>query len=139
MVLTWVPRRQAVAVGSLGRVVFDRGWYAYVGSAERARRARVVRHLAPAKPLRWHADYLFAVAPARRAWLVDTRASECELADGLARLPAAERRPPRFGSGDCACAGHLIRLGRRPRRGELLAAAGDGAAVTAFGPRRPVS
>lgn len=136
VVLTWVPRRRTVVVGSLGPVVFDRGWYAYVGSAERARRARVARHLAPAKPLRWHADYLFGAAPARRAWLVDTPSSECELADGLAWLPGAQRRPPRFGSGDCACAGHLIRLGRRLRRDELLAAAGGGAAVTAFGLRR---
>ncbi len=139
VILSWVPRRQAVVVGSLGPVVFDRGWYAYVGSAARARRARVARHLAPAKRLRWHADCLFAACPPRRAWLVDTTASECELADGLARLPGAERRPPRFGSGDCACAGHLVRLGRRPRRDEVLAAAGDGAAVTAFGLRRPAS
>ena len=34
------------AVGSLGTVTFERGWYAYVGSAARAREARVARHLA---------------------------------------------------------------------------------------------
>jgi Uri superfamily endonuclease len=132
VVLTWVPRRRTLAVGSLGDVIFERGWYAYVGSAKRGREARVARHLARVKPLRWHADYLFAAAPARRAWLVDSATSECELAGALARLPGAERRPPRFGAGDCSCAGHLIRLRRRPRRSDLRLAAGDGAKVSAF-------
>jgi len=137
VVLTWVPHRQVVPVGSLGPVSFDRGWYAYVGSAQRARAARVARHLSHDKPLRWNADYLFAVAPARRAWLVDTPLTECELAASLAALPSGFRWPPRFGAGDCSCAGHLVRLGRRPRRSDLRLSAGAGAAVTPF-VRRPV-
>ena len=140
VVLTYVPRRTTVPVGKLGPVVFARGWYAYVGSAARARRARVARHLAPLKPLRWHADYLFAAFPARRAWLVDGAAGECELAGALAALPGASRRPPRFGAGDCRCAGHLVRFSRRPRRRDLaLAAQAAGApehsAVWSFAPR----
>lgn len=137
VVVTFVPRRTDVTVGSLGAVAFPRGWYAYVGSAARARRARVERHLAPDKPPRWHADYLFAAFPPRRAWLVDGAPGECELAAGLAGLPGAERRAPRFGAGDCRCAGHLIRLGRRPRRVDVALAAGEGAAVRAFGRRAP--
>ena len=109
--------------GSLGAVTFERGWYAYVGSAARARRARVARHLAPDKPLRWHADHLFAAFPPRRAWLVDGAPGECELAAALAALPGAERRPPRFGAGDCRCAGHLVRFTRRPLRRDLVVAA----------------
>jgi Uri superfamily endonuclease len=137
VVFTYVPRRTALPVGSLGAVSLERGWYAYVGSAARARRARVARHLAPDKPLRWHADYLFAAFPARRAWLVDGAPGECELADGLARLPGAERRPPRFGAGDCRCAGHLICFAARPRRAEVALVAGEGSAVRAFGRRAP--
>jgi Uri superfamily endonuclease len=141
VVLTYVPRRTAVPVGALGPVVFERGWYAYVGSAARARRARVARHLAPEKPLRWHADYLFAAFPARRAWLVDGAAGECELAGALAALPGAARHPRRFGAGDCRCTGHLVSLPRRPRRRDLVVAAqaagapGQGA-VRGFAPRR---
>lgn len=123
LVLTYVPRRSALRVGSLGAVTLERGWYAYVGSAARGRRARVARHLALDKPLRWHADYLFAVFPARRAWLVDGASGECALATALAALPGAERRPPRFGAGDCRCAGHLVRFGRRPLRRDLAVAA----------------
>ena len=140
IVLTRVPRRTALAVGALGTVTLDRGWYAYVGSAARARDARVSRHLAREKPLRWHADYLFAAFPAERAWLVDGASGECELAGALAALPGAERRPHRFGAGDCRCAGHLVRFARRPLRRVLAAAAhAAGAprsgAVQAFDPR----
>ena len=137
VMVTFIPRRTDVTVGSLDVVVFPRGWYAYVGGVARARRARVDRHLAPDKPLRWHADYLFAAFPSRRAWLVDGAPGECELAGGLAELPGAERRPPRFGAGDCHCAGHLIRLGSRPRRIDVALAAGEGTAVRAFGRRAP--
>jgi len=140
VVLTYVPRRATVPVGALGPIVFERGWYGYVGSAARARRARVARHLAPFKPLRWHADYLFAAFPARRAWLVDGAEGECALAGALAALPGAVRRPPRFGAGDCRCTGHLVRFGRRPRRAGVASAAGRNSAVRAFGlPPRPKS
>ncbi len=144
IVLTRVPRRSALKVGSLGTVTLDRGWYVYVGSAARAREARVARHLAREKPLRWHADYLFKDFPAERAWLVDGADGECELAGALAALPGAERRPRRFGAGDCRCAGHLVRFGRRPLRRDLAAAAhAAGApahrAVRCFAPRPAVS
>jgi Uri superfamily endonuclease len=132
VVLTYVPRRTMVTVGSLGPVPFERGWYAYVGSAARGRRARVARHLAAEKPLRWHADYLFSAFPPRRAWLVDGALGECELAAGLAAPPGAARRPARFGAGDCRCPGHLVHFSRRPRLTEVSAAAGPGARTRAF-------
>ena len=123
IVLTRVPRRSALAVGSLGTVTLDRGWYAYVGSAARARDARVARHLACEKPIRWHADYLFTAFPAERAWLVDGASGECALAGALAALPGAERLPRRFGAGDCRCSGHLVHFTRRPLRRDLAVAA----------------
>jgi Uri superfamily endonuclease len=123
VVLTRVPRRSTLEVGSLGPVTLQRGWYAYVGSAARAREARVTRHLAREKPLRWHADYVFQAFPPARAWLVDGATGECELAGALAALPGAERRPRCFGAGDCRCAGHLVRFGRQPLRRDLAAAA----------------
>jgi Uri superfamily endonuclease len=140
VVLTRVPRRTRLPVGSLGEITLERGWYAYVGSAARAREARVARHLALEKPLRWHADYLFTAFAAARAWLVDGADGECELAAALAALPGADRRPRRFGAGDCRCAGHLVRFTRRPLRRDLAAAAHaagapERGAVRAFGPR----
>lgn len=121
VVAAWVPSRTTIVVGALGAVAFARGWYAYVGSARRGRDARVARHRRAAKPLRWHADYLFSRYPAGRAWLVDTRRSECELAASLGGEVVA-----RFGSSDCGCPGHLVRLPRLAcLTGALAAAAGD--------------
>jgi Uri superfamily endonuclease len=142
IVLTRVPRRSTLQAGSLGPVTLERGWYAYVGSAARAREARVARHLAREKRLRWHADHLFSAFPAGRAWLVDGATGECALAGALAALPGAERRPRRFGAGDCRCPGHLVRFARRPLRRDLAAAAhAAGApasgAVRAFRPPPP--
>ena len=119
VVATWVPRRLEITVGALGPVTFERGWYAYVGSARRGRDARVARHLRREKPLRWHADYLFAAVPPRLAWLVDGPLTECELAGVLAAQPGASRPVRRFGAGDCRCPGHLIRLAARSGASEL--------------------
>jgi Uri superfamily endonuclease len=142
IVLTHVPRRTRLAVGSLGVVILERGWYVYVGSAVRGREARVARHLAREKSLRWHVDYLTTAFAPERAWLVDGAAGECALAGALAALPGAERRPRRFGAGDCRCAGHLVRLPRRPLRRDLVAAAHAAGApargsVRSFARRRP--
>ena len=129
----WVPRRETIVVGSLGLVTFTRGWHAYVGSARRGRDARVARHRRADKPLRWHADYLFARHPATRAWLLDTPLSECELAARLRAAGAPGRNAaavapgrggpaatgnapvaaaPRFGASDCDCPGHLLHAQR---------------------------
>lgn len=132
VVVTYVPGRASLPVGVLGLVTLERGWYAYVGSARRGREARVARHLAPHTVRRWHADYLFAAFPARRAWLVDGVRGECELADGLAGLPGAVRHPRRFGAGDCHCTGHLVRLAHRLRRADILAAVAGPAAIAAM-------
>lgn len=128
VVAAWVPRRETIVVGALGPVTFARGWHAYVGSARRGRDARVARHMRAGKPLRWHADYLFARHPAVRAWLLDTPLSECELAawlraassPGLGDVPggpAATSASPaataaRFGASDCDCPGHLLHASR---------------------------
>ena len=119
IVATRVPRRTTLTVGALGQVTFERGWYAYVGSARRGRDARVARHLRAEKPLRWHADYLFVAFPPARAWLVDGDLAECDLAGALEGLPGASRRPARFGAGDCRCRGHLVRIRRLPTRPAL--------------------
>lgn len=96
IVLTHVPRRTRLAVGSLGVVILERGWYVYVGSAVRGREARVARHLAREKSLRWHVDYLTTAFAPERAWLVDGAAGECALAGAPARGSVrsfARRRP----------------------------------------------
>ena len=116
MVAAWVPRKTVLTVGALGDVEFARGWHAYVGSAQVARDARVARHLRADKPLRWHADYLFAVYPATRRWLLDTPLDECAVVERLIQRAGAARAVPGFGASDCGCGGHLLRLPAAPSR-----------------------
>ncbi|MEE4274529.1 MAG: GIY-YIG nuclease family protein [Thermoleophilia bacterium] len=132
VVATWVPRRLEISVGALGPVVFERGWYAYVGSARRGRDARVARHFRREKPLRWHADYLFTAAPPRLAGLVDGPLTECELAGALAAPPGASRPVRRFGAGDCRCTGHLVRLTTRPSSRTLREIGERGSVIDEF-------
>jgi Uri superfamily endonuclease len=122
VILTYVPRRTGLRIGHLGIVTLQRGWYAYVGSAAVARRARVARHLRAEKALRWHADYLLQPFTGRGAWLLDSPLRECELVDELVAGTGASRAVARFGAGDCRCAGHLLRLpARRAADRRLLA------------------
>ena len=132
VVAAFVPRRTAVVVGSLGCRTLERGWQAYVGSARRGRGARVARHMRAAKPLRWHADFVFSRAPATRAWLIDAPAGagldECSLAAALSEVAAAAtpagtaRQAGGFGAGDCGCAGHLVRFPSLASLAEAVAA-----------------
>ena len=102
-----LERPQRIQVGRLGRFDFAAGTYYYVGSALRNRPARLTRHGRRRKPLRWHIDYLSVHAVMLGAILIDAeRASECELAEELARCRS---RPVRqFGASDCRCEGHLL-------------------------------
>jgi len=48
----------SVNVGALGCVNFEKGLYAYVGSAQNNLEKRIERHLRKAKRKFWHIDYL---------------------------------------------------------------------------------
>jgi Uri superfamily endonuclease len=131
VVATRVPRRERIAVGALGDVDLRRGWYAYIGSAQRGRDARVARHRQTGKPLRWHADYLFDRHPATLAWTLDVPGeaddgaegpAECRLAALLATFGRVAGR--RFGASDCGCPGHLVEF---DSRSTLVAAVSEAA------------
>jgi Uri superfamily endonuclease len=97
-----------VEVGALGVFAFAEGRYVYTGSARRNPEARIARHLARSKTLRWHIDYLLN-APGVR--VVDVRrfdAPECI----VNRNTAGKVPVPRFGASDCraGCGSHLKRL-----------------------------
>jgi Uri superfamily endonuclease len=101
-----VEKHLCIRVGALGHRDFARGTYLYVGSARRRLVARVRRHCAPEKVLRWHIDYLTSVASVCFVWAwAPEQATECGLAEVLTRHA---RVVPGFGASDCACEGHLF-------------------------------
>ena len=51
-------KEKEMRIGSLGMVHFSKGYYVYIGSAQRNLEKRINRHYSPRKKLRWHIDYL---------------------------------------------------------------------------------
>lgn len=105
-----LTRHMIMRVGSLGRIRFARGYYAYVGSARRGMKSRVARHLARKKRKRWHIDWLTTqpgVVPIAVASTMLT-GLECRIATVLSSR--ADMRVDGFGCSDCECESHLYRF-----------------------------
>lgn len=116
-----LPFQRIVLVGKLGLVEFPRGHYIYFGSALGGLKARVGRHLRQQKKRHWHADYLGAEVPWEYAWqLADGQTWECVWASQAVELDEAESPVPGFGSSDCRCKSHLIRVNNVKQVRELF-------------------
>jgi sugar fermentation stimulation protein A len=103
-----------IAVGSLGTISFEQGWYVYAGSARKNLAARINRHLRKVrKQKHWHLDYLTAYAERIKALPVFSyRNLECELARRLGELGGKAVKG--FGSSDCRCESHLYYFAEPP-------------------------
>lgn len=99
-----------VNVGALGSVFFEKGLYAYVGSAQNGLEKRVERHLRKAKKRFWHIDYLLDNDAARivKVFYKEVeRSEECRIAGKLSEKGVAVVN---FGCSDCDCVSHLFRV-----------------------------
>ena len=105
-----VSKDVTVKVAALGDVNFEKGSYAYVGSAQQGLEKRVKRHLRKAKRKFWHVDYLLnddAVRVLKVFYKEATKSDECRLATKLGErgIPIAD-----FGCSDCKCISHLFKV-----------------------------
>lgn len=119
VLVLWVGEARGVRVGRLGNFPLPSGWLAYVGSARGpgGLSARLARHLRHPKPLRWHVDFLRAVAhPVAIWWAAGTDRRECRWATVLAQMPGASWPIARFGASDCPCLTHLFHFPHAPDR-----------------------
>ena len=113
--------RRKLTVGRLGLVEFPRGHYIYFGSALGGLNARVARHLRSEKKLHWHADYLSAEESWTQVWqLADGQRWECVWATAAAATAGVSVPAPGFGSSDCRCRSHLVRVNNAKAVRELL-------------------
>ena len=108
VLLVWLSRDVKRSVGSLGEIVFEKGLYAYVGSAQNNVHKRIGRHLRKEKKIHWHIDHLldsdFVVVP--NAYVKKgSKNEECRLARSVKGIPVQG-----FGSSDCKCGSHLFRI-----------------------------
>jgi len=99
-----------INVGALGSVNFEKGLYAYVGSAQNGLEKRVERHVRKARRKFWHLDYLLDNDAAKVSKVFHKEAGkteECKIA-----LKISEKAIPTegFGSSDCMCVSHLFKL-----------------------------
>jgi Uri superfamily endonuclease len=99
-----------VKVGKLGAVRFEKGLYAYVGSAQVALEKRIERHLRKEKHVFWHIDYLLN-SPSAKILKVFVKGAdkneECAIAEKISLEGEAVEG---FGCSDCLCRSHLHRV-----------------------------
>jgi Uri superfamily endonuclease len=117
----FISRSQMLTIGCLGQQHFPAGHYFYVGSAHGAGglSARVGRYVRGDGKLRWHIDYLRAVAEVCDVlYTVTDTPLECVWSQVLAQLPQAFIPVAHFGASDCrsGCEAHLVGF---PRRTEI--------------------
>lgn len=105
-----VEKDAEMKVGSLGRVLFTKGKYAYVGSAQSGIESRVRRHMSSKKKSFWHIDYLLGgVGKVTDVFYSSAKKSrECEIAKSLGKSCV---KIERFGCSDCRCDSHLFKIG----------------------------
>ena len=120
-----LDRDATIEVGALGTHEFDRGWYAYTGSAfGRGGFSRVERHRELSRgestTRHWHVDYLLGHEAARIRTVVQSPGldAECVIAGAL---PDAGIEG--FGASDCSCPSHLAFHPEGPRLTRLVSIA----------------
>ncbi len=100
-----VEQEKRIEVGKLGEILFDDGFYIYVGSAQSNLEKRISRHLSDDKNMHWHIDYLLEHGDIEKVLAFKKEKSwECKLAD---LLSSHFKKIKDFGSSDCSCASHL--------------------------------
>lgn len=100
----------AVKIGSLGKIFFEGGFYAYVGSAQNSLEKRVARHFKKERRKFWHIDYLLEDERTKiiEVFYKETeKGEECRIAN---KIRESNQPIKGFGSSDCGCKSHLFKI-----------------------------
>lgn len=120
-----------IKISDLGEFSFERGYYAYTGSAigngAVDLKHRVARHLRQRKTMHWHIDYLLANQSARVTAVIASSALakwECQINRSIQSVEGAFVPVAGFGASDCrqGCGSHLAYLGRDDALEKIVAA-----------------
>jgi len=108
-----LKNKENLEIGSLGKMIFEKGYYVYVGSAMKNLTKRINRHLRKDKKLKWHIDYL--ISKAQNLKVIPIRSFEkleCKIAKELSLI--SQKTVPDFGASDCRCKSHLFYFSENP-------------------------
>lgn len=110
-----ISRKISINIGKLGKVDFPKGIYLYCGSARKNFDARIKRHLARNKKIRWHIDYLLESKYSKIIKIEKfelEKHTECSLVKYYVLSNTAEKFADGFGASDCknGCRSHLLKL-----------------------------
>jgi len=118
MLLIELAERLVVEVGRAGRMDFEPGLYAYVGSAlgPGGLTARLRRHASRPARKHWHVDHLLGLSDrARLAGVLVIEGDERRECAWAAWVEgAALATVDGFGASDCRCQGHLFHISQAP-------------------------
>jgi Uri superfamily endonuclease len=106
-----------LAIGRLGELQLQPGFYLYAGSAHGpgGLRSRIAHHLTPSPRPHWHIDYLRRFTDPLEAWITqDPRRREHDWARLLDEDRQASVPLRGFGASDCSCPTHLFFFPARP-------------------------
>lgn len=112
MLWFYLPATSKITIGKLGTFDFPAGVYVYCGSAQQNLANRIKRHERLDKKFHWHIDYFRARAYYLCAVVFpnEPKKGECLLAEQLLKIPGALCPVKGFGSSDCKCNSHFIKL-----------------------------
>ncbi len=114
ILIIFLEEDRVIEVGKLGRFLFPRGYYAYVGSAMKSIEKRVERHLRRDKKLKWHIDYLLLYGKAVFVFKIPSEEKiECRVAEKIENIGRVVVE--KFGSTDCKCRSHLFYFSYDPK------------------------
>jgi len=106
LLLIELPKPTTLTIGKLGAIYFEKGCYAYVGSALNGLDQRIQRHLRTDKKTHWHIDYILPFTEVVEIFYKENnRREECSIAQNLERNFTSI---PGFGCSDCSCKSHLF-------------------------------
>ena len=108
-----VNKQSEIKVGSLRKINFGKGNYAYIGSAMNSLEKRIERHERKEKKLFWHIDYLLSSPNVKLKKVLikpSGKKEECKIANKI-----ASRGVPviGFGCSDCKCKSHLFKVNKQ--------------------------
>lgn len=106
LLLLELKENNMLSIGKHNKIMFNKGFYLYAGSALNGLEQRIQRHFRKQKKMHWHIDYLLQHAKIKSVFYKENNIrEECNIAKELDKKLILV---PGFGCSDCTCKSHLF-------------------------------